>query len=93
MNRNVRVPKPISVRIGQFALSRTLLIRLGAAIHSDIKRDYEKFKKFRARDNRCFKYRIALPEADARHLFLLKIDDSTSPDDLIILSIRHYVKS
>jgi hypothetical protein len=24
---------------------------------------------------------------------LLKIDDSTSPDDLIILSIRHYVKS
>jgi hypothetical protein len=92
VNRSVRVPKPISVRIGQFGLSRTMFVRLGAAIHSDIKHDYERFRKFRAKDNRCYKYRIALAEAGERHLFLLKIDDSTSPDDLIIMSIRHYVK-
>jgi hypothetical protein len=93
VNRKVVVPTPISKRIGEFGLSRRMFVRLLTRIHSDIPRDYGRFKNLRAQDDRCYKYRMAMAEVDDKHLFLFKIDDTTSPDDLIIIYIGHRTKA
>jgi hypothetical protein len=36
---------------------------------------------------------MAMAEVDDKHLFLFKIDDTTSPDDLIIIYIGHRTKA
>jgi hypothetical protein len=90
VNYKAMVPKPISQEIGRFGLERDLLVRLVAAIHADIPRDYERSRRFRTGDSdRAYRYRIALHDEQWRHVFRLAVDDTTGQGFLIVIGIRH----
>lgn len=93
MNRTTVVPKPISETIRQFVLSREMVIRLLTRMHSDVPNDYLRFRHFRVKE-RYYRYRMVIGEANGlkRHLFTFVIDDTSSPDHLIVSEIGHYVK-
>jgi len=91
--REVRVPATVSQRIREFGLSRPVLVSLLTHFHANLSNDYPASRRNRVRnDDRCYRYRIVIADGDARHLFLLAVDDSTSPDHLIPADIVHSVR-
>ena len=93
MTRKVTVPKPVSEYIGTRALTRALIIKLLTRIHVDIASEYDRYRHLRVRgyEDSLYRYRFVIEENGIRHLFTFTIDDATSPDHLIVASIRHDV--
>ena len=90
MPRQVAIPKPISVKIGRFNLSRAVLVRLLTRIRSEIAEKYEQRKSIRsAHDERLYMHAMVVENVLERHLLRFAIDDSTSPEHLIIADIGH----
>ena len=90
MKSKVIVPPPISRAIRAFGLPRAVLLDLMMHIHETTLRDYESSRHRRMSDERLYQYRISVSEEDGReHLFVLAVDDTTSPDHLRILNIGH----
>ena len=91
MKRKVVVRPPISRRIRSFGLPRGILVELLIHIHAGIVRDFESSRHQRLdEDPTCFRYRIAIPEKDGgEHLFVVAVDDTTSPDHLLVVNIGH----
>lgn len=90
MDYKVKVPKPISEKIGSFGLHRNLMVRLVTAIHTDIPRDYEHSRQFRVQGKEdLYRYRKLLVDEKLKHLFRFVVDDTTAQGFLIIRSIRH----
>jgi hypothetical protein len=59
-------------------------------IHEGIPRDYEVSPNHRMDDMRFYRHRIAIPTEDgAEHLFVVVVDDTTSPDHLRVAAIGH----
>lgn len=93
MSRRVIVPKTVSEYIGTRGLSRSIVIALFTRIHTDIPKDFQDFRSLRVRghEDSLYRYRFVIVEGGRRHLFTFTIDDATSPEHLIIASIRHDV--
>ena len=90
MPRKLVMPQPLSRKIGQLGLSRSLMIALLSRIHSEIVSHGNEFQPDRISGNeRCFGFRMRLIEGKALHVFLLEIDDTTSPDHFIAVDIHH----
>lgn len=90
MKRKVLLPASISRAIRAFGLSRDVLVELLSHIHEGIPRDYEMLRHHRTEDVRYYKHRIVITTQDGReHLFLVIVDDTTSPDHLQIAKIGH----
>jgi hypothetical protein len=88
--RKAVVPKPISIRIGEFPLSRTVKNRLLAAIHADSPKDFPQSRHFRLPGNDLYyRYRIAITEGERSFSFTLAIDDTTTAEHLIVVGIRY----
>ena len=87
MKRKVVIPGEVSRKIRGFQLPRELLVRLLAEIHS---RDFQP-KQRSLDDDRFFWYRVSLLETGQRHLFVVLVDDSTSPDHLLLVDVRYSV--
>src|SRR5205807_2251678 len=86
--RNTKVPKPISAKIGSFGLPREVMLQLEARIHHEIAESYDTHRLARsALNDRLYYHRMVVQGDPEKHLFTLAIDDSTSQDDLIIEGI------
>jgi len=91
--RSVKVPQPVSRAIGTFQLTRALTVRVLAAIHQELPQATPQHRSARIPgDDRCFAFRILLPEGDVQHLFVLKVDDATSSDQFIVEDVRHFIR-
>jgi hypothetical protein len=86
------LPASISRTIRAFGLSREVLVELLSHIHEGIPQDYEVSRHHRAQDVRYYKHRIVITTQDGgEHLFLVIVDDTTSPDHLHVAKIGHGV--
>jgi hypothetical protein len=62
-------------------------------IHSDLPKDAPLFRANRLSvSDRMFQYQFVIPEGNAQHLFVFAVDDTTSPEHLIIEGIVHRVR-
>ena len=88
MNRKVVVPQPIS-RAMRVRIRPRLLVML-LAVHEDVVPVTTRHRTDRAGDDdRLYRYRILIHLDSKRHLFNFAIDDSTSPEHLILVDV-HY---
>lgn len=87
MERKVRVPESISEAIGRFGIDRTLLVNLENILHhgTQIADRTARYPD----DDRCFVFQVPVDHLGKRHLFVIVVDDSTSPDDFFIQDIKH----
>jgi hypothetical protein len=86
------VPPEISRAIGGMGLPRGVLIELLTHIHGVLAIAYEFFRDKRDTDNRLCTYRkILLDENGVKHRFTFILDDSTSPDHLIVANLHYAV--
>ncbi len=91
MSRKIVIPKPISQYIGRLGLSRQILLKLLNHIHVDMPEHYNRFRQNRVlnnEDSQCT-WRFVIKDGTIAHLFSFAIDDTTSPDHLIIVFLRH----
>ena len=91
MKRKVIVSAPISRAIRDFGLPREILLALLAKIHNEVSAKFEDTRHQRMDDDRYYRHRMIVHDTDSstEHLFVLVIDDSTSPDHLVIANIGH----
>lgn len=91
MKRKVIVPPEISRVIGGMGLPRGILIDLLIFVHSAMATAYEFFREKRdAKAARFCQYRkILLDENGVKHRFTFIIDDTTSPDHLLVVELQH----
>jgi hypothetical protein len=89
--RRVRVQPPISEYIGSRGLSRSMVIKIWACVHGEIAASYMERRRFRVpQDDRLYWHQFVIQDDDdSRHLFVFFIDDTTSPDDLILAQVHH----
>jgi len=85
--KKVLVPRAISEEVGRFDLQRSILIKLLTWIHSDI--PFGNRDSRLQNDERLFSLRVMFHEAQSIHVFRDAVDDSTSPDHLIVADIKH----
>ena len=82
----------ISRAIRGFGLPRQVLLDLFLEIHEAMPRKYDSAKAARTVDLRFAFHRITLSDdASKGHLFVLRIDEPTSPDHLIIKQIGYAI--
>jgi len=90
VNRKALVPPRISRAIRSFGLSRDVLLELLMQIHEGIPREYEMSRQHRMDDMRLYRHRIVIATEDGvEHLFVVVVDDTTSPDHLRVAAIGH----
>ena len=90
MKRKVLVFPPVSRAIRSFGLSREILLELMVQIHEGIARDFESSRSHRMDDARYYQHRIVIPnDSGGEHLILLVVDDTTSPDHLMVVKIGY----
>jgi hypothetical protein len=88
--RKVTVPPPISQYIGGLSLSRALVVQILTRMHVELPNEYERFSRYRVKGHESwYRYRFVIRENNIRHLLTFAVDDSTSPDDLIVRAIRY----
>lgn len=85
MKRMVVVSGQISKKIRSFQLSRELLNRLLTTIHGAEMKTWSRSKQ----DDRFFIQSFLLTQDGKRHVFILLVDDSSSPEHYIVVDIRH----
>jgi hypothetical protein len=90
--RKVIVPKAISMAIGSFAISRRLTVRVLTAVHSEIPAQYNTFRPHGSTGTGYCRCRISVEENGQTHIFTFFVDDMTSPDHLLIVSVHHTVR-
>lgn len=90
MKSKVIVSPRISRAIRAFGLAREVLLELLIQMHEGTVRDYQSARNRRMNDERLYQYRILVTDEGGReHLFVLAVDDTTSPDHLRIANIGH----
>ncbi len=93
VNWTTKVPKTISAAIRSFGLPREVVIQLVMRIHSDIPRDYPRFRNFRTEGaERTYRYRMVIKHQNVRHLFTFAVDDCTAQNFLIVEDITHNMR-
>ena len=90
MNYKAAVPAAISRAIQAFGIGREMVVRILAAIHENVPRDYPQCRQFRiGKDEIYYRCRIVLKDDHLRHLFRMGVDDTTAEGHLIVVAIRH----
>jgi hypothetical protein len=90
VNYKAAVPAAISRAIQAFGIGREMVVRILAAIHEKVPRDYPQCRQFRiGKDERYYRYRIVLKDDQVSHLFRMAVDDTTAEGHLIVVDIRH----
>jgi hypothetical protein len=70
-----------------------MVVRLLTDIHNNIPANYEKECPHRVKaEPRHYWHQAAFRDGKRRHLFAFEVDDTTSPDNLILVSVRHAVR-
>jgi hypothetical protein len=88
--RRLRIDAGMSRRLGSCGLSRNATVRLYAALRDDLENGYPIYRPSRhPDDNRVFLYFLSVKDGPTTHRFVFTLDDSTSPDDLFIVDVRH----
>lgn len=88
--RQTRLSPEISRLIGQCRLTRHGLVRLLASLHGELPQHYHRYRGLRhSEDDRLFFFFDAFADGNRMHTFTFHIDDSTSPDDLIVTDLEH----
>ncbi len=89
MNRKIKVPENISAEWRSFGLAREISIALWNYVHLEIPARYANLRVHRSHDDRSFRHRKVIKGASGEpYLFVILVDDSTSPDDLIVTELR-----
>ena len=88
MKRKLRVPDSFVKKLGRLLgpdreLKNTVLTKIQDGVPDADRTDRDE------RDNRFFVHQIPIRRDQERHLFLVIVDDTTSPDDLILEDIVH----
>ena len=93
MKRKVVLVRVVSSGIRKMGLPRETLIDLLTQVHGVVATAYEFFRDKRdAKDARFCQYRkIFLDEYGVQHRFTFIIDDTTSPDHLLIVDLIHAI--
>jgi len=93
VKRRVILPGPITEKIATFGLSRSTLVGLYNACHEGIPDSYDQRRAHRVvEEERHYWHFVALHDGGKKHLLALEVDDTTSPDNLIIVAIKHFAK-
>jgi hypothetical protein len=88
--RRLRIDSEMSRRLGDCGLSRNAVIRFLVAMRDDLENRYQLYSSSRhPEDQRFFRYFLAVPDGALMHRFDFVIDDSASPDDLLIIDFWH----
>ncbi|MFO0929790.1 MAG: hypothetical protein U0736_22660 [Gemmataceae bacterium] len=86
--RRMLVSPQMSQSLGRL-LSREGVVRLLTGLH-DLPRQYDRFRRLRTpEDESLFLYFDAVADGGQMHTFTFLIDDSTSPDHLIVTTYEH----
>jgi hypothetical protein len=90
VKRKVEVPPDVSRQWRRLGLPRELAISLWNYVQLDIPEKYESLRTNRAPDGRGFKVKKAFQDNQGNaHLFIIIVDDESSPDHLFIAEIYH----
>ena len=88
--RQLTVPPMISRQIGACSLTRTVMVRVLAGLHDELPQQYDRFKAFRNPDDTTeFFYFHGITDGDLMHTFTFRVDDSTSPEHLLVVALEH----
>ena len=88
--RRLNVSPKSSRQIGECRLTRTAMVRVLAGLHGELPQQYHRFKAFRnPEDTTQFFYFDGIADGDLMHTFTFRVDDSTSPDHLIVVDLKH----
>ena len=93
MSRKTIVPKSVGREIRSFDLGRTFGNCLYAALQHDLPHQWADKRSNRlASDERCYETRVVLEDKGTRLLFVVIVDDTTSPDHLFVVAISKPIK-
>jgi hypothetical protein len=88
--RRTIVPPEISRLIGNCGLTRAGLVRVLAGLHGELSQRYDRYRRLRhPDDDRLFFFFDAFADGDVMHTFTFHVDDSTSPEHLIVTDLEH----
>ncbi|GEM_PF-6926198 len=87
MPKQVKVPKSVSIGIGQLGLDRELMNGLVNIIHQGTPLA-DTLRRWPG-DERCFSFQVPIKRDNEHHFFVLIVDDTTSPDHLIVQHIGY----
>jgi hypothetical protein len=80
----------MSRNLGLLGLSRNAAVRFLARLRDELENRYSLYSSVRhPEDERYFRFFLAVDDEDFMHRFWFVVDDSTSPDDLFIMSLWH----
>jgi len=88
--RRTLVPPEITRMIADCRLTRNGALRVFAGLHGELPQRYGRFRRLRhPEDDRVFLFFDAVADAGLMHTFTFHIDDSTSPEHLIVRNLEH----
>ncbi len=72
------------------SLTRNAAVRVLVGLHGDLPQQYGRYKSLRNPDDpSLFFYFYGITDGDKNHTFTFHVDDSTSPDHLIVVDLEH----
>ena len=88
--RRTTVPPEISRLIGQCGLTRNGIVRVISDLHTELPEHYPHYPSQRhPEDDRLFYYFTTVADGSLLHEFTFSVDDSTSPDHLLVTDVEH----
>lgn len=92
MKRRVVIYATTSRAIKTFGLEREELIQLLGELHHGLPARYQAFRHRRAVDVRKFFFRISVQrKGGGQHVFVVVVDDTTSPEHPFVTNIGHSI--
>lgn len=86
--RRTSIPPAVSQELGR-RLGRAGILRALTELHGTLPREYGLFRRFRLSDDEhLFSYFLAIAEGSLLHTLTFDIDDSTSPDHLLVVNVE-----
>jgi hypothetical protein len=76
--------------IGECGLTRSGIIRALAGLHGELSQHYARYRGLRhPEDERLFFFFDVVADGGLMHTFTFHVDDSTSPEHLIVTDLEH----
>ncbi len=88
--RRTKVPPEITRLLGMCGLTRNGAVRVLAGLHDELPQQYGRWQHLRhPEDDRLFFFVIAVADGGLLHSFTWHVDDSTSPEHLLVTDFEH----
>lgn len=88
--RHTIAPPEITQSIGECRLTRNGVVRVFAGLHGELPQHYARYSGLRhPDDDRLFFFFDACADGDLMHTFTFHVDDTTSPEHLIVKAVEH----